>query len=662
MKAVSSPQRGQIAVQHLRTCIASAASMAVAMPDRLRDRSEAWAKIADPFIISVINNGLVISPHFAPVQPPVRPTPDNLSDEVKKLLRLGVIEPATRAGLVSPMFAVRKSDGGIRAIHDLRALNSTLETRHFRQETLETLRHVLPLRAYMARLDLTMAYHHIPIAPQSRHLLQFSTLGQTFQYRALPFGLCLAPWVFTRVMRCAVKELRRRRVQCIFYLDDVLIWGSSLLDTQRSVRVAVEILSSLGFSINVEKSELMPSTMMRFLGVVVDSKTMSWSPTVTRLGQVHRETHCVLKRARRGRHPTVGVLRKLVGILNFMRFGVVQACARRVHLMTCIRLALRRVGAAQFREHPQAEVRLSAQAKEELQWWSALTLKECSSPIQSPPVACEVSTDASDIGAGWVTRNMRGVIQNGSAMLPAALVGASSAARELWAAREGVRAALVRMTPLDAWSTLVLQMDSQAACGAVKRSYSRVPLMSALVRDIQLECAAAKVMLRVVFIPREQNTAADALSRLYSPLNAAMMAPGAMAKIVSQFGGDRPTQDVFAAPDNAQLASYLSWRGTKDGLPADALSTQWERVVWSFPPPALALKTMTRFRQQQQCRGMFLVLPRWEAQPVLTSIETDQDLTWSKRLLRRGDVLMKTDEHKVGEWVCYRIWKTSTRR
>jgi hypothetical protein len=361
------------------------------------------------------------------------------------------VELATEPGLVSPIFGIAKPNGGgIRLIHDLRSLNATIPTRHFRVESLETLRHILPQGAMMARLDLRLAYHHISIDPQSRKWLQFKAMGRTWQYTALPFGLNTAPHVFTRMMRCVVRELRRNRVQCLFMLDDALIWGRTREEAVSAVNRTLTLLQSLGFTVHWEKSELTPSTKLRFLGVDIDSESMSWSPTRDRLIQVRRECRRVLNRARRERWPTVPSLRRLVGLLGYMRYGVMEASARRVHLQTTIRLALRRVGPTHFREHRHAQCRLSHEAMAELEWWADLQMNSCRAPIRQPIVVAEVASDASEQGAGWTGQILSGPSWVGYAPLPRALIGDSSAARELWAVREAVRAAVRQISSSDA--------------------------------------------------------------------------------------------------------------------------------------------------------------------------------------------------------------------
>ncbi len=54
---------------------------------------------------------------------------------------------------------------------------------------------------WVASIDLTDAYFHIPIRPSSQKYLRFTHRGQVYQYQVLPFGICTAPLIFTLVMK-----------------------------------------------------------------------------------------------------------------------------------------------------------------------------------------------------------------------------------------------------------------------------------------------------------------------------------------------------------------------------------------------------------------------------------------------------------------------------
>ena len=95
---------------------------------------------------------------------------------------------------------------------------------------METLASILPylnLGDWTVSIDLKDAYHHVPIAAQSRDLLGFTFNGRVYRFKALPFGLKPAPRIFTRLVGCVATFLRQRGLRIYCYLDDWLLVAHS---------------------------------------------------------------------------------------------------------------------------------------------------------------------------------------------------------------------------------------------------------------------------------------------------------------------------------------------------------------------------------------------------------------------------------------------------
>ncbi|XDV44776.1 hypothetical protein PO909_013016 [Leuciscus waleckii] len=124
-----------------------------------------------------------------------------LRAEISSLLAKQAVEivPEERrnSGFYSRYFLVPKKDGGMRPILDLRLLNKALTKRVFKMITVkQILAHIQP-EDYFIAVDLKDAYFHIQIAPHHRRFLRFAFEGVAYQFKLLPFGLDLAPRVFT---------------------------------------------------------------------------------------------------------------------------------------------------------------------------------------------------------------------------------------------------------------------------------------------------------------------------------------------------------------------------------------------------------------------------------------------------------------------------------
>ena len=114
----------------------------------------------------------------------------------------------------------------------------------------------------------------VPIAQQHQHLLLFTVGTKTFQFRCLPFSLCTAPRVFTKILKPAIELLRSTGIRLVIYMDDMLIMARSIQLLREDIYQMLYLLENLGFIINSKKSLLSPTQVIEFLGMVVNSQTL----------------------------------------------------------------------------------------------------------------------------------------------------------------------------------------------------------------------------------------------------------------------------------------------------------------------------------------------------------------------------------------------------
>ena len=75
-------------------------------------------------------------------------------------------------------------------------------------------------------LDLTMAYHQVPVAPSDVEKTAFITHVELFEMVKMPFWLCNAPSTYQRLMSIVLRGLISRI--CLAYLDDVIVFSRGL--------------------------------------------------------------------------------------------------------------------------------------------------------------------------------------------------------------------------------------------------------------------------------------------------------------------------------------------------------------------------------------------------------------------------------------------------
>ena len=116
---------------------------------------------------------------------------------------------------------------GWRPVIDLNRLNTFLHVEKFKMETPESIRTSLIPGEWLSSIDLSDAYLHIPIHPNSRKCLRFCHRSQVFQFTSLPFGLAIAPHIFSMIVKEVKLMALSRGLRLHQYLDDWLIRSQS---------------------------------------------------------------------------------------------------------------------------------------------------------------------------------------------------------------------------------------------------------------------------------------------------------------------------------------------------------------------------------------------------------------------------------------------------
>ena len=210
---------------------------------------------SDPDILSIVL-GYKIPLRCKPVQftvpvaSPNQVTSDLIDSEVENLLTKGAI----REGFFSRLFLVPKKGGTFRPVVDLSFLNKFVESSHFQMESIHCLKSVHQKGDYMTTLDLKDAYLSVPVHKDSQKFRQFLWRNKYYAFQGLCFGLNTAPRVFTKLLKTIAASLRKRGVRMILFLDDFLILGSTYQEAHSYTAMAVSLLESLGFTVNLEKS------------------------------------------------------------------------------------------------------------------------------------------------------------------------------------------------------------------------------------------------------------------------------------------------------------------------------------------------------------------------------------------------------------------------
>ena len=167
----------------------------------------------------------------------------------------------------SRIFMRLKKNGKKRPIIDLSILNLQLDFPMLKRETVAVIAKSISTGRWACSIDIQDAYFHVPMNLGVPQISGFQNRKQNCVFQSLPFGLSPAPWVFTRIIKPITLWLHTLMILLFSYLDNFILFAESAVLLLDSAKTMLELLQCLGFTINWEKSSLIPGQEGDFLGV-----------------------------------------------------------------------------------------------------------------------------------------------------------------------------------------------------------------------------------------------------------------------------------------------------------------------------------------------------------------------------------------------------------
>ncbi|XP_029441848.1 LOW QUALITY PROTEIN: uncharacterized protein LOC115081559 [Rhinatrema bivittatum] len=570
-----------------------------------RNQLSHWeAQVQDPWVISTLFEGYRIQfrcrpPKFNGVRMTV--VSDSvqsaaLQREILELLEKGAIEPVHSSdqlrGFYSIYFLVPKKDGGFRPILDLRRLNRYIKVLQFHMlRTVDVLQTITP-GDWFTSVDLKDAYFHVPVAPHHRQFLRFAFEGQAYQFRVLPFGLSLAPRTFTRCMAAALAPLQALGLRILPYLDDWLVCAPTQEQAHNDTALLLNHVSHLGLTVNFAKSSLVPSQQTTFIGIAINSLTMTASPSPQRVDDVIR----LVSHIQRAVTLPFGLLLRLMGKLTAMSLVVPLGLL----FLRPLQIWINNLG-LNSKLHQHRLVRLSNQCLLHLRPWGNVDFICKGVPLGSCPSRREVVvTDASlkGWGAVWNHRMVRGVWSPQERLQHINVL-------ELRA----VRLALKHFLPALRGRHVLVRSDNTSTVYHINhQGGTRSNHSLAETRKLLLWALPRLQSVRAVHLPGVQNSAADLLSRQKPPPGEWRLNPIVVQMIWQKYGVAEV--DLFASSTSTHCPRWYSLSEPDSPLGQDALAHPWpDCLLYAFPP--LPLLMLTLHRIDQSSHRVLLVAPFW---------------------------------------------------
>lgn len=214
---------------------------------------------------------LRVTENITPFSPPARRLPAAIMPkfeiEINRLIDSSIIEPVTDpTDICSPTVVVYKKTGDIRIVTDMRHLNKFVLREQYPIPTFDELAQTVINSKVFTKLDFRSGFFQIPVDPDSRQYLTFSTPLGRFRYRKLPMGLVSAPEVFMRILSDIFGDIDG----VLVYFDDLVIHSDNEENHKRILTTVFERIRQNGLKLNKEKCTFL-SHEIEFLGHIWSS-------------------------------------------------------------------------------------------------------------------------------------------------------------------------------------------------------------------------------------------------------------------------------------------------------------------------------------------------------------------------------------------------------
>ena len=196
---------------------------------------------------------------------------ENLKSHVDKMLEQGIIRPSS-SPFASPCVLVQKKNGGSRFCVDYRKLNQITFPQFQPLPYLEQITESLHGARFLTTLDLQSGYHQLEVAEEDQHKTAFITPFGCFEFLRLPFGLSNSPATFVAALDIVLAGLQY--VDCIAYLDDIIIFAKTFEEHMQKLERVLQRLAEYGLKLKPSKCQFMRKEV-QFLGHIISPKGLS---------------------------------------------------------------------------------------------------------------------------------------------------------------------------------------------------------------------------------------------------------------------------------------------------------------------------------------------------------------------------------------------------
>ena len=445
---------------------------------------------------------------------------------------------------------------------------------------------------FFCKIDIKSAYDSCPIHKQDRPYLQFSVENCIYQYKGWPNGLSEAPRLFTLLLKPVLATFGKLSMRSMMFLDDLLIMNQNRDMLLRQCAFAVQLLSWLGFTVSSEKSILTPCQSIEYLGMIVDSCSMS-------MFLPDRKVTNIIDTCSSVYYSKILGVKELASLVGKMQAAWPAIQLGPFHYRELQKILIEGTSNGNWKN----KVIITTEAKLDLKWWINNVRSQNGRSFLKSPIKVRITTDASNLGWGAFCH---GKTAQGPWTVEEKNLHINI--KELIAAEKGLKS-LIHQENI----TVALAIDNTTALTYIsKMGGTRSKVMTKISKQIWEWCKSKGITLIPSHIPGKENTNADKQSREIRD-SGDWKLKTKIFKQLQQLRGPLNI-DLFSMEWNKQLPQFYSWGNQPHSMGQDALSFSWEKTGnYAFPPFILINKVIQKIMMENV--RILLITPLWQTAP-----------------------------------------------
>lgn len=178
--------------------------------------------------------------------------------------------------MASPVFFIKKKDGGLWLVQDYRALNAMTIKNRYPLPLIKELIDKLKGAKYFTSLDICWGYNNVQMKDGDEWKVAFWTNRGSFEPLVMFFGLCNSPSTFQMMMNKIFQDLILEG-KVVIYIDDILIFTSTMEEHCTIVEMVLEWLQKHKLYLKPLKCKFY-QTKVHFLGLIISYNCIEMDP------------------------------------------------------------------------------------------------------------------------------------------------------------------------------------------------------------------------------------------------------------------------------------------------------------------------------------------------------------------------------------------------